>query len=288
MRRDKGFTLVELLVVMAVIAILAGMIFVMASAAQHWVRGSCCRNNLLHLSVQLENYRKEHHGRYPGSPYYDAVAQQYRDGFSELAPNYISPKQLICPDDTWARQRLHDCTMRRYSSYNGIVAGQLDATITGEAQWELVHRTYNYLGYEWDCGVLGGSRGYEVSPDKELRPEYFNPLHPSYWPAVAQAFDRYDTNGNPVTNLIPDFLDTDIMPLVWRDFPRLRHGTTERGWQAAAEGTIITWCPCHDEDAQLLICGVGVKKLPIAAMNQLIVVWPDQQPMSGWVGLMLE
>ncbi len=66
MIRRKGFTLVELLVVMVIIALLMGLLFPAIQAARESARKTSCRNNLYQLSKAVLNYEASR-TRFPSS-----------------------------------------------------------------------------------------------------------------------------------------------------------------------------------------------------------------------------
>src|SRR5579884_2484253 len=70
----KGFTLIELMVVIAIIAILATVGFVSFTHAQISARDSKRKQDLRSLKVALELYYEKNH-RYPSSPSSGAVEQ---------------------------------------------------------------------------------------------------------------------------------------------------------------------------------------------------------------------
>lgn len=63
-RRSRGFTLVELLVVIAIIGVLIGMLLPAIQAAREAARRSSCQNNLSQLILAVHNYEMAH-GVYP-------------------------------------------------------------------------------------------------------------------------------------------------------------------------------------------------------------------------------
>jgi len=67
MRRIKGFTLVELLVVMAVIAILAGMLVPALGKAREQGRRTSCMNNLKQIGLAVAIYRLDYNEAFPSS-----------------------------------------------------------------------------------------------------------------------------------------------------------------------------------------------------------------------------
>ena len=85
--RRPGFTLVELLVVIIVIAVLSSLVLPAISTVRRRARWTHCGNNLRQLDLAAETYRGEHNDRRP-------------DWLSSLYPRWCSSKELyLCPCD---------------------------------------------------------------------------------------------------------------------------------------------------------------------------------------------
>lgn len=68
LRRREGFTLVELLVVMAIIALLAALIVPCVATAASAGRRAACLNNLRQIGIAIQSYSAESEGRIPYGP----------------------------------------------------------------------------------------------------------------------------------------------------------------------------------------------------------------------------
>jgi prepilin-type N-terminal cleavage/methylation domain-containing protein len=87
----KGFTLVELLTVIAIIAILAAIIFPVAGTVRENARRSRCTSNLSQIFVALETYKQDFNA-YP--PVLGAYAR-YRDGSLILNNCNVAPANVM-------------------------------------------------------------------------------------------------------------------------------------------------------------------------------------------------
>ena len=65
-RRKKGFTLIELMIVIAIIAILAAVLVPNFMRAREASRLTACKSNLKSLSTAMETYSNDYDGMYPG------------------------------------------------------------------------------------------------------------------------------------------------------------------------------------------------------------------------------
>lgn len=103
----KGFTLVELLVALAVIAALAALVLPVLSAAKNKARRTACLNNLRQIDLGTRLYSDESNDKSPsaGSQWTNGVLY----GYKKLMQSYVGlngvpsrqDKLFACPADTF-------------------------------------------------------------------------------------------------------------------------------------------------------------------------------------------
>jgi len=92
MQRQQGFSLIELLVVIGIIMVLAGMLFPVFSSARAMARQTVCISQLRQLGMALRMYHQDF--------------DQYPPHLSALYPAYVSAAALfLCPNDPDSGQR---------------------------------------------------------------------------------------------------------------------------------------------------------------------------------------
>ncbi|HPO14128.1 MAG TPA: type II secretion system protein [Candidatus Hydrogenedentes bacterium] len=101
-RRRSGFTLLELLIVIAVIGILAAILLPALARAREASRRCSCMSNLSQLGMALQMYAEENNRMLPWSG-----GNNNAECLMTLYSNYTStPKIFICPSD--AQQHMDD------------------------------------------------------------------------------------------------------------------------------------------------------------------------------------
>ncbi len=103
---SRGFTLVELLVTMGIIAILAAICLPVAARAKAKARQVECVSNLRQLGLSFRIFAQEHRGRFPmgvrvrygGTWEYAQRGDAWRH-FQAMSNLVDSPKLLCCPTD---------------------------------------------------------------------------------------------------------------------------------------------------------------------------------------------
>ncbi len=95
-RRKKGFTLIELMIVIAIIAILAAVLVPNFMRAREASRLTACKSNLKNISTAVETYSNDNDGVYPGDTTFREIRSGAPSGLGTLAQTYIG-KDLKCP-----------------------------------------------------------------------------------------------------------------------------------------------------------------------------------------------
>jgi len=106
-RLKPGFTLVGLLVIIAVVAILAAMLLPALAAAKRKARRIQCVNNLKQDGLAFRLWEGDHNDKYPMAVPADlGGTMDFTDGadtfrhFQVLSNELNTPKVLVCPADT--------------------------------------------------------------------------------------------------------------------------------------------------------------------------------------------
>lgn len=88
----RGFTLVEILIVVAILGILAAMVVPKFSSAADAARESVLRDDLRYLRTQIVVYRAQHNGVNPGYPEGDTSASPTASAFLQQMTLYTDDK----------------------------------------------------------------------------------------------------------------------------------------------------------------------------------------------------
>ena len=120
--RTDAFTLAELLAVVAVLGLLAGLLWPLIARAQELKRRTLCLSHLRQLNEALGLYTDDHDSLLPSR-------QPNRRWPAQLQPYYLSTKLLVCPSDDQRTERPAgppDAAPRSYS-LSGFGDPQVDS-----------------------------------------------------------------------------------------------------------------------------------------------------------------
>lgn len=168
----RAFTIIELLVVMAILLILAGILFPVLSRVRGRAQGVQCISNLHQLGMALQMYEDDNDGRFPIGAYNSGSAPpvpQWDRSCQDLILPYLNSRLpvLFCPTAPASPDPrfCYGCSPFLSPFYGTVAAAQVDTTINGgERVYWADHQTGDWPIRPW--GML---------PDPEQL--YLTPRH---------------------------------------------------------------------------------------------------------------
>src|SRR3954466_7638467 len=98
--RNRAFTLIELLIVIAIIGLLAAILFPVFTRARENARRSSCQSNLKQILLGIHQYTQDYDELYPPRL---SIIEGKKVGFPQLYQPYLKSNQLFqCPSDVKA------------------------------------------------------------------------------------------------------------------------------------------------------------------------------------------
>ena len=166
-----GFTLVELLVVVAVLGLLAGLVFPAVSGALKKAREARCASNLKQLGVAWMRFATDHDGRLPSIGWKNVAANWPNPGIRE----YVGLPSTL-GGDPWQKETCFTCPVLQADP----------KTSTQEAFW----RTYSVSKYASE-NYAAPSDAYKRYLNRIQRPSLFAVAMDGGYDPARPANDRY-------------------------------------------------------------------------------------------------
>lgn len=151
-RRQRGFTLVELLVVIGIIAVLIGLLLPSLSGTREQAKNVACQSNLRQIGILLNEYSLKWRGwLYPpglgaGHP------REQRWPIHVFKPAVFNPKVMLCPSDFDPAEE-HSYILNDHLYTRGIKANATDFAGLGADQVVVMgEKRTNYNDYYMNAG----------------------------------------------------------------------------------------------------------------------------------------
>lgn len=100
LRVRRAFTLVELLAVLAIIGVLAGLIYSLVGSTRDKAKGAKCASNLRQIGIAMQVYAIDHKGRFPAA--YNSAEGAWSNALT--AQGYLPLINTVfqCPSDPYS------------------------------------------------------------------------------------------------------------------------------------------------------------------------------------------
>jgi prepilin-type N-terminal cleavage/methylation domain-containing protein len=209
MRKGKGWSLLELLTVIAIIAILVAILFPVFSRAKEAAKKATCLSNISQLAKAMRLYSLD----YQEYIFFDRgrtdsalmVTGQYGQGYylKKIMKNYIPNWDIwYCPSDMYAKKDF-TCSAASFGCFNWTSAVALDGGVgyknvrhqndTDSGMIRLYSEMILLYGKD-DMKMEHNELSYRFYPEhNEVRPVYIDVVFRNWWRGKG-AYDYWDIN----------------------------------------------------------------------------------------------
>ena len=180
-RRPNAFTLTELLIVLAVLGILAALLFPVFASARRHAQDAACIANLQQLSHAMTMYVSDYDGAYPltaeGVIYNNTVTTGTRL-WSDLVKPYTKGSSLSCPLCDWQNAP----GIPYWTGYvingrlNRMVGSRQQHTVDGRHETVVTYPSCTIILADARIGEISGSRPDTATTRAGLEQYFHHPI----------------------------------------------------------------------------------------------------------------
>lgn len=175
MRGRRGFTLVEVLVVIAVVAILSSILMPVFGRARAAARGTACVSNLRQIGQAFSMYTQDWDSYLPGAAPYVSVATPSRAWMVALQPYMVDRRVWVCPENVVPAPSYAYNTLLGYPRLMGMAYGEGGLSVEAISLPSNTILAYDTPNLRVEANNLNGaSSGYGVT----VMPGQLSERHP--------------------------------------------------------------------------------------------------------------